>query len=119
MFVGNYEYRAHIYPKQFPRNQISHGQAWKLIKATAQECRSAHLPIPNIPLAPLAQEFHPYDLRLFEPLLHDELNLPAQERCEFAEWQECRGPARARYEEASTSLKKVVALLDLESPPKR
>jgi hypothetical protein len=114
MFVANQQYRINLYPKYFPRNQISHGQAWKLIKATAQECRTAHLPIPNIPLAPLAQEFHDYNLRLFEPLLHDELNLPAQERCEFVEWPECRGPARARYEQAAPSLDKIIVMLDLE-----
>lgn len=119
MFLTNYEYRVHLYPKQFPRNQISHGEAWKLIKATAQECRAAQLPIPNIPLTSLAQEFHQYDLRLFEPLLHDELNLPASERCKFVEWQECRGPARPRYEQAAPSLNKVIAMLNLEPAPAR
>jgi hypothetical protein len=119
MFLDNYEYRTHLYPKHFPRNQISHDRAWKLIKATVRECRAAHLLIPNIPLAPLTQEFHPYDLRLFEPLLHDELNLPADERCEFAEWAQCRGPLRPSYEQAVPSLKKVIAVLDLEPTPQR
>ena len=63
----------------------------------------AKLPIPNIPLASLAQEFHQYDLRLFEPLLHDELKLPAPERCEFVEWPECRG-AVSRALRASCAL---------------
>lgn len=117
MFVANQQYRINLYPKYFPRNQISHGQAWKLIKATVEECRAAHLPIPNIPLAPLAQEFHDYDLRLFEPLLRSELNWGASDApFQFIEWQECRGPARARYEQAAPSLDKVVALLGLEPP---
>jgi hypothetical protein len=112
-------YKRVVSPRVLANNSIPHAKAWKLIVAMAQECRAAGLPIPNMSMYQL--ETHPTepDLRYFEPILHDSLHLPREERCRFVDWAQSRGPERARYEQAAPSLKKVVALLNLEPPPKR
>jgi hypothetical protein len=96
-------------------NMVSHDKAWQSIMAVARECQAAGLPIPNVPMGKLTQEFYDWDLRLFEPLLRDELKLT--EPCRFADWAECRGVNRAQYDAATPSLRRLIALLGLNDAP--
>ena len=51
-------------------------------------------------------------LSYFEPVLHDSVHLPAQERCQFVAWAQSRvGPERSKYDNAVPSLRRVVKLL--------
>ena len=107
-------YERRLSPRVTPLNCISHGRAWRLIVASAREAKSAQLRIPNLPMGALTQEFYDFDLKLFEPLLHDELHLPPRERCEFVDWRECRTALRANYDRAVPSLRPLRDLLRLE-----
>jgi hypothetical protein len=111
---GNARYERRLLPRVAPLNLISHDRGWRLIVASAREAKSAQLPIPNLPIGALTQEFYDFDLRLFEPLLHDELHLPQHERCEFIDWHECRKRLRTDYDRAVPSLRPLMNLLELE-----
>ena len=84
--IGQLHYAAEVYPTVYPRSMISHASAWQSVVTMARECRKADLAIPNIPLGVLTQEFGSWDLKLFEPLLRAELNLPPGTNLEFRSW---------------------------------
>jgi hypothetical protein len=107
-------YERRLSPRVTPLNCISHDRAWRLIVTSAREAKAAQLRIPNIPMGALTQEFYDFDLKLFEPLLHDELQLPRREHCEFVDWRECRTRLRANYDRAVPSLRPLMDLLRLE-----
>ena len=71
-----------------PLGQLSHSSAWRLILQTVQECRAAGLPVPNVPLGTLTQEFHDIDPRMFEPLLRRDLRLAFDEKIPLIPWEE-------------------------------
>jgi hypothetical protein len=98
------EYQASAYPLLAPLSRIEHSIAWKLIVDTARECRSAQLPIPNVPLGALTQEFADLDARMFEPLLRQELHLAAGENIEIVPWDQYLAADRKRYQAAVPSL---------------
>ena len=109
--AANRHHATQVYPAVYPLNMVSHDKAWQSIRAVARECQAAGLPIPNVPMGKLTQEFNDWDLRLFEPLLRDELKLT--EPCRFADWAECRGANRAQYDAAAPSLRRLIARLGL------
>ncbi|MCA1658202.1 MAG: hypothetical protein LC627_02765, partial [Verrucomicrobiaceae bacterium] len=113
--AANRHHATQVYPAISPGNMISHDKAWQLIMAVARECQAAGLPIPNVPLGSLTQEFYDWDLRTFEPLLRDQLK--STEPCRFADWAECRGVNRAQYDAAAPSLRRLIALLGLTDAP--
>lgn len=77
-YLAHPGYERRLLPRVAPLNFISHDRGWRLIVASAREAKSAQLPIPNLPVGALTQEFYDFDLRLFEPLLHDELHPPTR-----------------------------------------
>ena len=113
--AANRHHAMQVYPAISPVNMVSHDKAWQLILAVARECQAAGIPIPNVPMGRLTQEFYDWDLRLFEPLLRDELK--STEPCRFADWAECRGANRAQYDAAAPSLRRLTELLGLNDAP--
>lgn len=86
--VGNLQYAANIYPKVKPSSVISHASAWRSVVEMARECQRAGLPIPNVPLGVLTQEFYDWDVKRFEPLLRADLKAPLGTRLQFVTWTE-------------------------------
>jgi hypothetical protein len=82
----DFQSSAHKYVR--PLSAISHASPWKLILATVQECRAARLPVPNVPLGTLTQEFHDIDPRMFETLVRRDLRLSRDEQIELIPWEE-------------------------------
>lgn len=80
-----------------PAASISHDAAWQLVLAAARECRAQNLPIPDVPLSALAQEFTETTLRSVEPLLRHDLKLRDGEAIEMIPWQEYTAAGRQRY----------------------
>lgn len=115
-FVAHVHYIRVVSPRVLANNSIPHAKAWKLVVAMAQECRAAGLPIPNMSMYQLETNPHEPDLRYFEPVLHDSLHLPREERCLFVDWVQSRGPERARYDAAAPSLRRVVKVLRIQDP---
>ncbi|MEY2481522.1 MAG: hypothetical protein QOK24_50 [Verrucomicrobiota bacterium] len=113
--AANRQHARQVYPAIYPLNMIDHEKTWQSIVAVARECEAAGIPIPNVPMGRLIQEFYDWDLRLFEPLLRDELKLT--EPCRFADWADCRGVNRAQYDAAAPSLRRLTELLGLNDPP--
>lgn len=103
--AGQLQYARDVYPKVEPNSMISHGQAWRAIVAMARECRRANLPIPNAPLGVLTQEFSPWDLKLFEPLLCADLNCPPGTKLQFVEWPDSMNNAPNEYERIPSFVK--------------
>lgn len=86
--IGNLQYAANVYPKVKPKSVISHASAWQAVVAMARECRRADLPIPNVPLGALTQEFYDWDLKRFEPLLRADLKALPGTNLQFVAWNE-------------------------------
>jgi hypothetical protein len=86
--AGNLQYAANIYPKVKPNSVISHASAWRSVVEMARECQKAGLPIPNVPLGALTQEFYDWDLKRFEPLLRADLKAPLGTSLQFVTWTE-------------------------------
>lgn len=84
--IGNLQYAANIYPKARPSSMISHASAWRAVVAMARECQRADLPIPNVPLGALTQEFYDWDLKKFEPLLRSDLKTPRETTLQMEPW---------------------------------
>ena len=91
------DYRWNTFPYVAPLARISHTSAWGLILATVRECRAAQLPVPNIPLVSLTQEFGDKSLGSFDALLRRDLNLKSGEKIEMIAWEEYRRGGRDRY----------------------
>ena len=113
-FWTHYNYDKNVYPRTRLLSSVSHVEAWHELVATARESRSAHLKVPNVPMATLGEGFKFLDLKFFEPMLRDDLELPAGEHCEFIDWVSCREQERATYDAAVPSLRKVIEMLGLE-----
>ena len=94
---------------------ISHERTWQSIVAMARECRSADLAIPDVPLGALTQEFYDWDLKLFEPLLRADLNLPEGTSMNIAPWTAFAGESPNEYRRQVPSLAEVKKRLQLET----
>lgn len=112
-FWSHYNYDKNVYSRTPLLTGVSQVRAWQQIVAVARESRSAHLKIPNIPMAKLTEGFD-FDLRYFEPMLRHDLQLSPGEHCEFIDWNECRKEDRTSYEAAVPSLRSVIQTLGLE-----
>ncbi len=86
--IGNQQYAANVYPRTQPNSMISHASAWRAVVAMARECQRADLPIPNVPLGALTQEFYDWDLKKFEPLLRADLKARPETTLQFVAWNE-------------------------------
>jgi len=113
-FWTHYNYDKNVYLRTRLLRGVSHVEAWREIVATARESRNAHLKVPNLPMATLSEGFNFLDLKFFEPILRDDLQLPAGEHCEFIDWVTYRERERATYDAAVPSLRKVIETLGLE-----
>jgi hypothetical protein len=98
------DFRINSFPYVAPLARISHTSAWGLIVATVRECRAAQLPVPNVPLGALTQEFSDWDPKMFEPLLRSELRLGREEQIEMISWEEYLQNERGRYRSSVPSL---------------
>lgn len=107
------DYRWNTFPYVAPLARISHTSAWGLIVATVRECRAAQLPVPNVPLVSLTQEFSDETLGSFEALLRRELQLKSGEKIEMIAWKEYQRSGRDRYR-AVPSLQLLEHKLNLE-----
>jgi hypothetical protein len=111
--LAHLEFAAHVYPKAFPKAQISHERAWRSIVAMARECQSAGLAIPNVPLGELSVEFNDWDLKIFEPLLRACLKTPPDSNLEIAPWNDFARGTPENYARAVPSLGQVRQRLKL------
>jgi hypothetical protein len=98
------DFRLNSFPYIAPFARISHTSAWGLIIATVRECRAAHLPVPNVPLGSLTQEFSDWDPKMFEPLVRRELRLGREEEIEMIPWEKYLQGERGRYRSSVPSL---------------
>ena len=105
--TGNAQFRRNLYPSLEPKSVISHARAWQSIVAMASQCQKAGLPIPNVPLGALTQEFADWDLKLFEPLLRSDLNVAADTSLEFIPWQQISGEPPEQYAKNVPALRDV------------
>jgi hypothetical protein len=113
--LGNLQYAANVYPKVEPRSMISHARAWQAVVAMARECQRANLPIPNVPLGALTQEFDDWDLKLFAPLLRADLKEPPGTGLRFVAWSDFRNELPNEYYRNVPSLGEVQKRLGLET----
>lgn len=65
--------------------RINHNYAWRLLRTTARACRAADLPMPNLPLKALTEEFDG-DVESFLPLLRHDLALAPEAKLELVAW---------------------------------
>jgi hypothetical protein len=98
------DFRLNSFPYVAPFARISHTSAWGLIVATVRECRAAQLPVPNVPLGSLTQEFSDWDPMMFEPLVRRELRLGREEQIEMITWEKYLQGGRDRYRSSVPSL---------------
>jgi hypothetical protein len=94
---------------------ISHASAWQAVVAMARECRRADLPIPNVPLGALTQEFYDWDLKRFEPLLRADLKIPPETNLRFIAWPGLTTELPKEYDRAVPALDEVRRRLRLET----
>jgi hypothetical protein len=102
--ISQHQFARYVYPKFQPFAQISHNHAWSLIKGMSREARAAGLPVPNVIMNDLTQEFHGWDLKLFEPVLRHDLNLAPEQRIEFVDIGEALGSRNGEYARSVPSL---------------
>ena len=112
VIVGNLHFATNAYPK---KSMISHKRAWQSVVAMARECRSADLAIPDVPLGALVQEFPDWDLKMFEPLLRADLNVPEGTTLQIVPWTAFAREPPAEYQRQVPSLAKVRTRLQLET----
>lgn len=98
------DFRLNSFPYVAPFARISHTSAWGLIVATVRECRAAQLPVPNVPLGSLTQEFSDWDPKMFEPLVRRELRLERDEQIEMIAWEKYLQGERDSYRSSVPSL---------------
>ncbi|HEY4757152.1 MAG TPA: hypothetical protein VIH43_01230, partial [Chthoniobacterales bacterium] len=108
-------YQSHVIAKTAPLHGASDIQMWRNLVQIAREARAANLPIPNLPLESLCG-FRFMDFKYLEPLLHDELRLPANEHDSFLDWAECRDRRLDEYLAKCPTLLPTAKLLDLKLP---
>lgn len=100
----------------WPGGATSHAKAWRALVSLTRECRAANLPVPNLPMGELTQEFRDWDLKLYAPLLRHSLHLSPQEKIEFQSWEKLRGKELKQYEIAAPSLGPALHLLRVRPP---
>jgi hypothetical protein len=115
-FAAQVDYRWNTFPYFSSFARISHSSAWRLIVATVQECRAAKLPVPNVPLGSLTQEFSDWDPKMFEPLVRRELGLGPEEQIEIITWEQYLQGGRDRYRDRVPSLQLLEQKLYLQGP---
>jgi hypothetical protein len=103
--AANEQYGRRAYPDLESRFAISHGKAWRAITSMAQQCRSAHLPVPDFSMAELAE--FPWSLHYYESVLRSSLGLGQQEKIEFVDWKALDSAARENYRRTAKSLDEV------------
>jgi hypothetical protein len=113
--TANLQFAAEVYPKVEPRSMISHERAWQSIVTMARECRSADLAIPDVPLVALVQDFPGWDLKMFEPLLRADLNLPDGTNLNVVPWTAFSAELPDEYRRQVPSLVEVKERLHLET----
>ena len=96
-----------VFRQLHPLSTISHAKTWSAIVSMANECHASNVPIPNVPLGALVQEFSTWDLQLFEPFLRSQMHLPEEERLSFAPWEKVQS-SLPEYEHSAPSLRKVI-----------
>jgi hypothetical protein len=111
--VAHRSYQSHVMAKAAPLHGASDIQVWRNLVQVAREARAADLPIPNLPLESLCG-FRFMDFKYLEPLLHDELRLPANEHDSFVDWAECRDRRLDEYLAKCPTLLPTAKLLDLQ-----
>jgi hypothetical protein len=102
--ISQHQFARYVYPKFQPLAQISHDHAWSLIKRMSREARAAGLPVPNVIMSDLTQEFRGWDLKLFEPVLCHDLKLAPEQRIEFIDIGEALGSRNREYARSVPSL---------------
>jgi len=102
--ISQHQFARYVYPKFQPLAQVSHDHAWSLIKGMSREARAAGLPVPNVIMNDLTQEFHGWDLKLFEPVLRHDLKLAPEQRIEFVDIGEALGSRNREYARSVPSL---------------
>jgi len=102
--ISQHQCARYVYPKYQPLAQVSHDHAWSLIKGMSREARAAGLPVPNVIMNDLTQEFHGWDLKLFEPVLRHDLKLAPEQRIEFVDIGEALGSRNREYARSVPSL---------------
>ena len=105
--VAQVQFCSTTYYSIEPLALVSHRKVWRLIRETAQQCRAAHLPLPNVPLKAVTQEFSDWDARMFEPLLRDDLHLAPGEPFPLVEWRDYLNGDRTRYVKAVPALQRL------------
>lgn len=104
--------------KLSPQAMISHDLAWRLLLETVRECRAQRLPVPDVPLGALGQEFAEISLRSVEPLVRHDLQLPGSETIDIIPWGDYASGERHRYRAvpALKRLERKLGLLPENSP---
>lgn len=97
--IAQVEFQHAAFRRFAPRSSISHDAIWQLILQTVQECRAHRLPVPDLPLDVLAQEFEGVTVRSVEPLLRADLKLAPTETIEMISWDTYATHDRAAYRE--------------------
>ena len=105
--AGNAQFRKNVYPKVEPKSVVSHARAWQSIVVMAAQCQKAGLPIPNVPLGVLTQEFSDWNLKLFEPLLRSELKITTETPLDFISWERVSSVVPEEYEKNVPALREV------------
>jgi hypothetical protein len=95
--VAQRDFRSTTFAYVSPLARISHAHAWKLLLATVRECRAAGLPVPDVPLGALTQEFSEEGIGSFEPLWRHDLQLKPDEKIERIPWEQYLAGDRERY----------------------
>jgi hypothetical protein len=106
-FAANKEFAATRYRELSPGGTISHVRSWQALVMMARQCRVAHLPVPNVPMGTLTQEFWDWDLKQYQPLLRHSLGLSMEEKIDFEPWGKLTGVERQQYEAAAPALLEV------------
>jgi hypothetical protein len=95
--VAQIEFQSTAYKHVARHSNISHASAWRLILDTARECRAAGLPLPNVPLDVLTQEFDKSSISTFDGLLRRSLGLAPAEPLHTIAWEQHRADGVEAY----------------------
>jgi hypothetical protein len=102
--IAQSDFRASTFGYVAPLARISHAHAWKLLLATVRECRAAGLPVPEVPLDSLTQEFTSAETGSLEPLWRHDLRLNPDEKIDRISWEQYLAGDRERYRRLVPSL---------------
>ena len=111
--IANLEFQRTAMQNVMPTTRISHRAAWHLVLEVARQSRAANLPVPNLQLAAITEEFNNMDVESFLPLIGQELGLRADEKLRLIDSAVADEDERYR---AVPSLKKLERMLNLLPP---